>query len=102
MARVRRSSIGTSSVTMCSLVVNFGLAVRVKEGGFVKDQQVKCTPEFMAPECFVDVYAFGMCLLEMVTGEYPYMECSNQMQVFKKVSRRGEGYYREVFASRVC
>ncbi|PHU27731.1 Serine/threonine-protein kinase WNK8 [Capsicum chinense] len=71
---------------------DFGLAVRVKEGDFVNDQQVKCTPEFMAPECFeeeynelVDVYAFGMCLLEMVTGEYPYMECSNQMQVFKKV-----------------
>jgi WNK lysine deficient protein kinase len=33
----------------------------------------------MAPEMYeeqydesVDVYAFGMCLLEMVTGEYPY------------------------------
>ncbi|PHU20662.1 putative serine/threonine-protein kinase WNK1 [Capsicum chinense] len=71
---------------------DFGLAVRLNEGDFVKDQQINCAPEFMAPECFegefnelVDVYAFGMCLLEMVTGEYPYMECSNQMQVFKKV-----------------
>ncbi|KAI6175775.1 Non-specific serine/threonine protein kinase [Aphelenchoides bicaudatus] len=41
------------------------------------------TPEFMAPEMYeeqydesVDVYAFGMCLLEMVTGEYPYQVIS--------------------------
>jgi len=53
------------------------------------------TPEFMAPEMYdekgysekVDVYAFGMCLLEMVTGEYPYSECSNAAQVYKKVTK---------------
>ncbi|KAI7863441.1 kinase-like domain-containing protein [Spinellus fusiger] len=52
------------------------------------------TPEFMAPEMYeedgynekVDIYAFGMCLLEMSTGEYPYGECSNAAQVYKKVS----------------
>ena len=40
------------------------------------------TPEFMAPEMYeekydesVDVYAFGMCMLEMATSEYPYSEC---------------------------
>ena len=57
------------------------------------------TPEFMAPEMYeenydesVDVYAFGMCLLEMVTLEYPYMECKNPAQIYKKVtSVRGEG-----------
>lgn len=50
------------------------------------------TPEFMAPEMYeecydeqVDVYAFGMCLLEMCTQEYPYMECSNPAQIYKKV-----------------
>ncbi|CAG8572996.1 6971_t:CDS:10 [Paraglomus occultum] len=51
------------------------------------------TPEFMAPEMYdekgysekVDIYAFGMCLLEMVTGEYPYNECKNAAQVYKKV-----------------
>lgn len=51
------------------------------------------TPEFMAPEMYdekgytekVDIYAFGMCLLEMVTGEYPYGECKNAAQVYKKV-----------------
>ncbi|KAG2182790.1 hypothetical protein INT44_005770 [Umbelopsis vinacea] len=53
------------------------------------------TPEFMAPEMYeergyndkVDIYAFGMCLLEMATGEYPYTECKNAAQVFKKVTQ---------------
>ncbi|KAJ8449058.1 hypothetical protein Cgig2_004113 [Carnegiea gigantea] len=51
------------------------------------------TPEFMAPELYeeeynelVDIYAFGMCLLELVTLEYPYSECSNAAQIYKKVS----------------
>ncbi|KAE8736283.1 putative serine/threonine-protein kinase WNK1 [Hibiscus syriacus] len=51
------------------------------------------TPEFMAPELYeeeynelVDIYAFGMCLLELVTLEYPYVECANAAQIFKKVT----------------
>ena len=48
----------------------------------------------MAPEMYeergynekVDIYAFGMCLLEMITGEYPYAECKNAAQVYKKVT----------------
>ncbi|XP_048445481.1 probable serine/threonine-protein kinase WNK3 isoform X1 [Pyrus x bretschneideri] len=51
------------------------------------------TPEFMAPELYeeeynelVDIYAFGMCMLELVTFEYPYVECSNAAQIFKKVT----------------
>lgn len=50
------------------------------------------TPEFMAPELYeeeynelVDIYSFGMCLLEMVTFEYPYSECINAAQIYKKV-----------------
>lgn len=35
-------------------------------------------------EC-VDVYAFGMCMLEMATSEYPYNECSGPAQIYKKV-----------------
>ena len=42
------------------------------------------TPEFMAPELYeehydtkVDIYAFGMCVLEMITMERPYIECQN-------------------------
>ena len=47
----------------------------------------------MAPELYdeeynelVDIYSFGMCMLEMVTFEYPYSECKNQAQIYKKVT----------------
>ncbi|XP_031131038.1 probable serine/threonine-protein kinase WNK10 isoform X1 [Ipomoea triloba] len=56
-------------------------------------QSVIGTPEFMAPELYeeeynelVDIYSFGMCLLELITCEYPYSECRNQAQIFKKVT----------------
>jgi len=46
----------------------------------------------MAPEMYeehydesVDVYAFGMCMLEMATSEYPYTECTGPAQIYKKV-----------------
>jgi len=46
----------------------------------------------MAPEMYdehydegVDVYAFGMCMLEMATSEYPYSECTGPAQIYKKV-----------------
>ena len=51
------------------------------------------TPEFMAPEMYdeeydeaVDVYAFGMCMLEMTTNEYPYRECTGPAQIFRRVT----------------
>jgi serine/threonine protein kinase len=54
------------------------------------------TPEFMAPEMYeehydesVDVYAFGMCMLEMATSEYPYSECQNAAQIYRKVTSVG-------------
>ncbi|KAF3624806.1 hypothetical protein FXO37_31201 [Capsicum annuum] len=34
----------------------------------------------------VDIYSFGMCMLELVTFEDPYSECKNPAQSFKKVS----------------
>ena len=47
----------------------------------------------MAPELYdedynelVDIYSFGMCMLEMVTFDYPYSECTNSAQIYKKVS----------------
>ncbi|GAU29908.1 hypothetical protein TSUD_148160 [Trifolium subterraneum] len=56
-------------------------------------QILEGTPEFMAPELYeeeynelVDIYAFGMCLLELVTVEYPYVECANAAQIYKKVT----------------
>ncbi|KAF8105531.1 hypothetical protein N665_0157s0106 [Sinapis alba] len=50
------------------------------------------TPEFMAPEVYeeeynelVDIYSFGMCVLEMVTFDYPYSECTYPAQIYKRV-----------------
>lgn len=47
----------------------------------------------MAPEVYaeeynelVDIYSFGMCILEMVTFEYPYSECTHPAQIYKKVT----------------
>lgn len=51
------------------------------------------TPEYMAPELYeedytemVDIYSFGLCLLEMVTMEIPYSECDNVARIYKKVT----------------
>ncbi|KAG2495563.1 hypothetical protein HYH03_006163 [Edaphochlamys debaryana] len=62
--------------------------------GFTAPQSVLGTPEFMAPELYeekydekVDVYSFGMCLLELATMEYPYSECKNAAQIYKKVTQ---------------
>ena len=73
---------------------DLGLSTLMKEG---PAQSVLGTPEFMAPELYdelydqkVDVYAFGMCVLEMVTGEYPYSECLNAAQIYRKVTQRSK------------
>ncbi|KAJ3706631.1 hypothetical protein LUZ61_010336 [Rhynchospora tenuis] len=58
-----------------------------------KARSVLGTPEFMAPELYeeeynelVDIYSFGMCMLEMVTLDYPYSECHNAAQIYKRVT----------------
>lgn len=51
------------------------------------------TPQYMAPEIFdehytasVDIYAFGMCILEIATHESPYFECKdNPMKIYRMV-----------------
>lgn len=74
--------------------------LKIGDLGFASIQQqaqaarsVIGTPEFMAPELYeenynelVDIYAFGMCMLELVTFDYPYSECSNPAQIYKKVT----------------
>ncbi|PON80079.1 Serine/threonine protein kinase [Parasponia andersonii] len=70
-----------------------------------KSHAARCvgTPEFMAPEVYeeeynelVDIYAFGMCILEMVTFEYPYSECTHPAQIYKKVisGKKPEALYK--------
>lgn len=70
---------------------DFGLAMVMQQR---KTQSIQGTVEFMAPELFtesynelVDVYSFGMCILEMVTSECPYSECQGCFfQTYKKIS----------------
>lgn len=35
----------------------------------------------------VDIYAFGMCMLELATLEYPYSECRSIPAIFMRVSK---------------
>ncbi|XP_057540717.1 probable serine/threonine-protein kinase WNK4 [Amaranthus tricolor] len=69
---------------------DLGLSTIVRQGSAMP--RGAGTPQFMAPELFeeeyderVDVYSFGMCLLQMVTRELPYSECTNSAQIYKKV-----------------
>ncbi|CAL5211165.1 unnamed protein product [Lathyrus oleraceus] len=61
------------------------------------------TPEFMAPELYeeeynelVDIYSFGMCMIELFTSEFPYSECTNPAQIYKKVTsgKLPEAFYK--------
>ncbi|KAK9152434.1 hypothetical protein Syun_010743 [Stephania yunnanensis] len=54
------------------------------------------TPEFMAPELYeedytelVDIYSFGMLVLELVTVDIPYSECDSIAKIYKKVTAGG-------------
>ncbi|CAG7836898.1 unnamed protein product [Allacma fusca] len=78
-----------SGTTGSVKIGDLGLAT-LKNRSFAKS--IIGTPEFMAPEMYeehydesVDVYAFGMCMLEMATSEYPYSECTGPAQIYKKV-----------------
>lgn len=51
------------------------------------------TPQYMAPELYderygpsVDIYSFGMCVLEMCTHLEPYAECSTPLEIYNKVT----------------
>lgn len=68
---------------------DFGLSTFMK--GSMKTS-VLGTPEYMAPEVYkgyydikVDIYSFGMCIIEMCTLNPPYSECCSQASIYKKV-----------------
>ena len=71
---------------------DLGLATLLRKVN--ETMSVQGTPEFMAPEMYdekydekVDIYAFGMCMFELVACEFPYKECENAAQIYRKVSR---------------
>ncbi|XP_062088146.1 probable serine/threonine-protein kinase WNK11 [Humulus lupulus] len=70
---------------------DLGLATARDRNAIV--QSMVGTPEYMAPEIFeekytetVDIYSFGLCVLELVTMEIPYSECRSIVEIYRKVS----------------
>jgi serine/threonine protein kinase len=72
--------------------------IKIGDLGIAKEKKHKRytivgTPHFMAREMFegegysekVDIYAFGMCLIEMVTGRTPYNELNDTTDVYKNI-----------------
>lgn len=56
-------------------------------------QSMVGTSEFMAPEIYtqrydekIDVYSFGLMVLELVTKEFPYTECKHTMEIYQRVT----------------
>ncbi|CAD7952311.1 unnamed protein product, partial [Amoebophrya sp. A120] len=81
------------------LIGDLGLSSWLKKdnsrshSGYVA-QSIVGTPEFMAPELYderygtpVDIYAFGMCLVELTSRQFPFVECQTTMQVYNKVMK---------------
>ena len=58
-----------------------------------KESIISGTLEYMSPETLdtniynekTDMYAFGMCILELLTRSPPYSECSNTGEFLSKV-----------------
>ena len=58
-----------------------------------KTNQIAGTLAYMAPEIIetniynekTDMYAFGMCLLELITKKVPYYECQTPVELIGKV-----------------
>jgi len=71
---------------------DLGLA-RMMENNWTMCHTCIGTPEFMAPEMYneeynekIDIYSFGMLLLELVTMDYPYSECKTACQIYRNVT----------------
>lgn len=69
---------------------DFGLSKALSNG---KAESCLGTPAYTAPDVYngayttkADIWSFGLCVLEMVTGETPYSECQNIGAIFMRVS----------------
>lgn len=88
------SNIFIDGKTSKIMIGDLGLSKRRWEGA---QMSIAGTPEFMAPEIFangvydekVDIYAFGMCVLELITKKIPYGECHSIKDIYTKVTNVG-------------
>eukprot|EP01083_Nonionella_stella_P071707 192760_1 len=59
----------------------------------VSARSIVGTPHWMAPELYredynemVDIWSFGMCVLELITSLIPYSECKGAFQVYQSIT----------------
>ena len=71
------------------LIGDFGLAKKMEDS---ITTTILGTPQFMAPEIYrekyderIDIYSFGMTLIEIITQSTPYAECETIPQIWQKV-----------------
>jgi len=71
------------------IIGDFGLAKNMEKQ---ITHTILGTPEFMAPEIYneyydkrIDIYSFGMAILEIISGATPYAECDTIPKIWKKV-----------------
>ncbi|XP_021771478.1 serine/threonine-protein kinase WNK8-like [Chenopodium quinoa] len=80
---IKAENIFINGKTGCVKLADFGFALSLEQGTC---SQKYGTPRYMAPEIregngynqLADIHSFGMCVLEMFTGEPPYSNCSTQ------------------------
>ncbi|MBA42466.1 MAG: hypothetical protein CMF62_00465 [Magnetococcales bacterium] len=84
------SNIFINGMTSNIVIGDFGIARTLKNGHCAST--IVGTPEYLAPEVYegkyekaCDIYAFGMCLLEMATNEVPFLEFLLPAQIWKNV-----------------
>ena len=87
-------------------VSDFGLAtVRRTMTKFTGDQSRKGTRFFMAPELFLkeqvasqsamDVWGFGCCIANVVTGAIPFSECKSEQELEQAMRQKQPVYLKE-------
>lgn len=83
-------NIFVSSSTGDVRIGDLGLSTFMKNS---HNKTILGTPQYMAPELYeerygpsVDIYSFGMCVLEMCTHLEPYLECSTPLEIYNKVT----------------
>lgn len=82
---------------------DFGLSIQACQG-----RTVIGTPEYMAPELYtskpynekVDIYAFGLCLCQLLTGEAPYFEYNSIPDIMSAVISVYYYYYTYIWVGK--
>ena len=93
---IKCSNIFIDGKTSTILIGDLGLSKKRQS----EKMSIAGTPEFMAPELFangvynesIDIYAFGMCILELITHDIPFRECESLAEIYNKVTTVRENF----------